>query len=167
MSNTGDKTLRDVCALKPTTKKWSVAAASEEPSNCISKRLAKIFTLSNPEYEYENNRQEVCCGESCVGASKCLCSKCHCCTLCSSSCTDCPSKVKKSPDEELGQLLGVEMSSEEDTAAPQDSSEETSSESSDDESSGEQEEEDDIYEEGNFVYIVSDDDDREVENTTV
>ena len=52
---------------------------------------------------------------------KCLCSKCHCCTLCSSCCTDCPSKVKKSPDEELGQLLGVEMSSEEDTAAPQDS----------------------------------------------
>ena len=55
-----------------------------------------------------------------------------------------PSKVKKSPDEELGQLLGVEMSSEEVTAAPQDSSEETSSESSDDESSGEPEEEDDI-----------------------
>ena len=66
---------------------------------------------------YENRRPEAACGESCVGASKCMCSKCHCCTLCSSSCTDCPSKVKKSPDEEMGQLLGVEMSSEEDTAA--------------------------------------------------
>ena len=166
MSNTGDKTLRDVCSLKPTNKKRSVAAASEEPSNYISERLAKIFTLSNPEYEYENNRQEIACGESCVGASKCLCSKCHCCTLCSSTCTDCPSKVKKSPDDELGQLLGVEISSEEDTAAPQDSSEETSSESSGEESSGEPEE-DDILEENNYLYIVSDDDDREMANIIV
>ena len=51
MSNTGDKTLRDVCSLKPTNKKRSVAAASEEPSYCISKRLAKIFTLSDTDGE--------------------------------------------------------------------------------------------------------------------
>ena len=51
VSNTGDKTLRDVCSLKPTNKKRSVAAASEEPSNCISKRLAKIFTLSDTDGE--------------------------------------------------------------------------------------------------------------------
>ena len=38
-----------VCALKPTTKKRFVAATGKEPSNCISKRLTKIFTLSNPE----------------------------------------------------------------------------------------------------------------------
>ena len=57
---------------------------------------------------------EIECGPDCQNASECLCSRCHCCSECSSKCLDSPGTTVKSPTAELANLLELSSITESD-----------------------------------------------------
>ena len=68
--------------------------------------MNSLFSLENPLVDYTSPEETKLCEElECENTSKCVCSNCICCSVCSAKC-GCPMAIQD-PNQKIAEILGL------------------------------------------------------------